>query len=489
MKHEKRALLLIGILFLLIGFAVVMIYGSSATVQFNTRAAVDDPDAYEVQFDSDGGMVEVAEKTMENGVLTIKLHGLERGRCFVDIYGPDDYIATEWLYVHGFHIITTNSFFGHSTGGWIIPVLAALYLAILLGYMILQYRRGMRESLYQYKNIRHLGWIIIFSAMLLGMLPGIASNSSMDETVRSIMAVASYLSIFAFPVAFVVSILVAISNIRLIRKEGRSWRNLLGLFLSLLILLGTILPVALEEYLQRSTLVDVHNENGAALYVEMLVTNVVLVTVAYLESILLSTIILSLKAARRVPSFDKDAILILGCQIKKDGTVTPLLKGRADRALEFAKMQQEAIDRAPIFVPSGGQGSDEVISEAASIKNYLVETGVAEDQILPEDQSENTFENLRNSAKLIRSRFGETAKIAFSTTNYHVFRAGILAEQQGIHAEGIGSRTRSYFWINAFVREFIATVYAERKKHILVIALMILLTIAMVLLVYLSNNL
>ncbi len=489
MKHEKRALLLIGILFLLIGFAVVMIYGSSATVQFNTRAAVDDPDAYEVQFDSDGGMVEVTEKTMENGVMTLKLHGLERGRCFVDIYGPDDYIATEWLYVHGFHIITTNSFFGHSTGGWIIPILVALYLAILLGYMILQYRRGMRESLYQYKNIRHLGWIIIFSAMLLGMLPGIASNSSMDETVRSIMAVASYLSIFAFPVAFVVSILVAISNIRLIRKEGRSWRNLLGLFLSLLILLGTILPVALEEYLQRSTLVDVHNENDAALYVEMLVTNVVLVTVAYLESILLSTIILSLKAARRVPSFDKDAILILGCQIKKDGTVTPLLKGRADRALEFAKMQQEAIDRAPIFVPSGGQGSDEVISEAASIKNYLVETGVAEDQILPEDQSENTFENLRNSAKLIRSRFGETAKIAFSTTNYHVFRAGILAEQQGIHAEGIGSKTRSYFWINAFVREFIATVYAERKKHILVIAMMILLTIAMVLIVYLSNNL
>ncbi len=464
-------------------------FGSSATVQFNTRAAVDDPDAYEVQFDSDGGMVEVTEKAMEGGVLTLKLHGLEKGRCFVDVYGPDDYIATEWLYVHGLHIITTNSFFGHSTGGWIIPILAALYLAILLGYMILQYRRGMRESLYQYKNIRHLGWIIFFSAMLLGILPGIASNNSIDETVSSIMTVTSYLSVFAFPVSFVVSILVSISNIRLIRKEGRSWRNLLGLFLSLLILLGTILPVALEEYLQRSTIVDVHNQNGAALYIEMLVTQIMLVTVAYLESILLSTIILTLKAARRVPEFDKDAILILGCQIKKDGTVTPLLKGRADRALEFAKMQQDAAGSAPVFVPSGGQGADEVISEAESIKNYLVETGVPENQILAEDQSENTFENLRNSAKLIRSRFGEGAKIAFSTTNYHVFRAGILAEQQGIHAEGIGSRTRSYFWINAFVREFVATVYAERKKHFFVIVLMILLTIASVVLVYLSNNL
>ena len=64
----------------------------------------------------------------------------------------------------------------------------------------------------------------------------------------------------------------------------------------------------------------------------------------------------------------------------------------------------------------------------------------------------------------------------------------ITCEQQGIHAEGLGSKTRSYFWINAFVREFIATVYAERKKHVLVIALMILLTVAMVFLVYLSNN-
>ena len=210
MKHEKRALLLIGILLLLIGFAVVSIFGSSVTIRFNTRAEVDDPEAYEVQVESGGGMAEVAEKTMEDGVLTLRLHALAKGRCFVNVYGPDDYIAAEWLYVHSFNLITANSFFGRSTGGWIIPVLAAIYLAVILGYMILQYRRGMRESLYQYKNIRHLGWIIFFSAMLLGMLLGIASNDSMDSTVRSIMTVASYLSVFAFP---------AISSTALVRAS------------------------------------------------------------------------------------------------------------------------------------------------------------------------------------------------------------------------------------------------------------------------------
>ena len=42
-------------------------------------------------------------------------------------------------------------------------------------------------------------------------------------------------------------------------------------------------------------------------------------------------------------------------------------------------------------------------------------------------------------------------KIAFSTTNYHVFRSGVFASRQGIRAEGIGAKTKIYFWINAFI--------------------------------------
>ena len=95
---------------------------------------------------------------------------------------------------------------------------------------------------------------------------------------------------------------------------------------------------------------------------------------------------------------------------------------------------------------------------------------------------------MRNSADLIREHAGRPDfKAAFSTTNYHVFRAGVLAEQQGLHAEGIGSKTKSYFWINAFVREFIAAVYSERYNHLFIIGVMILLTLAMIFTVYLSN--
>ena len=152
-------------------------------------------------------------------------------------------------------------------------------------------------------------------------------------------------------------------------------------------------------------------------------------------------------------------------------------------------MQEAATGFAPVFVPSGGKGEGEVIPEAEAIRNYLLEAGVPQDRILAEDRSENTRENLENSLNLIAEHSEKRdPKIAFSTTNYHVFRAGILAWQMGIRAEGIGSGTRSYFWINAFVREFIATVYAERRKHLLVIAVMILLTLLMILMVYLSNT-
>ena len=80
-------------------------------------------------------------------------------------------------------------------------------------------------------------------------------------------------------------------------------------------------------------------------------------------------------------------------------------------------------------------------------------------------------------------------KIAFSTTNYHVFRSGVFASRQGIRAEGIGAKTKRYFWINAFIREFIAALVSEWKTHIAIIMTWIVIIILMVGIVYFSNNL
>ncbi len=82
------------------------------------------------------------------------------------------------------------------------------------------------------------------------------------------------------------------------------------------------------------------------------------------------------------PAPDMDYIIILGCAIRRDGTPTPLLKGRIMRAFDFEKAQYEKTGKHAKFVPSGGQGSDEVISEAESMKRCLIELGVPDERIV-----------------------------------------------------------------------------------------------------------
>jgi hypothetical protein len=62
----------------------------------------------------------------------------------------------------------------------------------------------------------------------------------------------------------------------------------------------------------------------------------------------------------------------------------------------------------------------------------------------------------------------------------------MLAEQSGLKAEGIGSPTKRYFWINAFVREFIATIVKEKKTHAKVALVVTLINIINVIALYIS---
>lgn len=171
----------------------------------------------------------------------------------------------------------------------------------------------------------------------------------------------------------------------------------------------------------------------------------------FMECLLIGSIICGLLAAHNQPDLNADYVVILGCSIRKDGTLYPLLRGRVDKALAFYLMQKDQTGRTPVLVPSGGKGSNEVMAEAEAMRNYLLEKGVPEADILVENRSRNTFENMRFSDELIRSRT-PNARVVFSTTNYHVFRSSMWAKRAGLEAEGIGSRTKWYFWPNAFMR-------------------------------------
>ena len=76
------------------------------------------------------------------------------------------------------------------------------------------------------------------------------------------------------------------------------------------------------------------------------------------------------------------------------------------------------------------------------------------------------------------------AKIAFSTTNYHVFRSGLLARRVKMRAVGMGAETKWYFWPNAAVREFAGLLTAHRGKQALILGGMAAIYIVLTLLAY-----
>ena len=115
-------------------------------------------------------------------------------------------------------------------------------------------------------------------------------------------------------------------------------------------------------------------------------------------------------------------------------------------------------------------------SEAASIAGHLQRQGVAPDHILLEDRSTSTRENFAFSADLIRAAAGTTdPRVAFATTNYHVFRGYVYAHDAGLAAEGISAPTKLYFWPNAFLREFVGLVVSRRIPIIITYLLTALL--------------
>ena len=188
----------------------------------------------------------------------------------------------------------------------------------------------------------------------------------------------------------------------------------------------------------------------------------------YFECMIVGAVTADWITAVYVPEPDKDYLIVLGCGLRGDGTPTPLLRGRLDLALHFWRDQRCLTGREATFVCSGGQGPDEVQSEAASMAAYLLLQGVPEERIILEDSSTDTAENMRFSKEKIQA-LGKEGKIAFFTTNYHVFRSGLKARRVKMRAVGMGAPTRWYFWPNASVREFVGLLTEHRLKQGLII--------------------
>ena len=118
---------------------------------------------------------------------------------------------------------------------------------------------------------------------------------------------------------------------------------------------------------------------------------------------------------------DPQIMVILGCQINPWGP-SVLLQDRLDKALDYLEDHPDVT-----VVVSGGQGPDEHISEARCMYDYLTEHGVDEEQILLEDRSSNTVENLRYTMELLADEgYDTTADMVVVSNGFHLTRVRML---------------------------------------------------------------
>lgn len=118
---------------------------------------------------------------------------------------------------------------------------------------------------------------------------------------------------------------------------------------------------------------------------------------------------------------DPQIMVILGCQVKPWGP-SVLLQDRLDKALSYLEDHPDLT-----VVVSGGQGPDEHISEAQCMYDYLTAHGVDGEQILLEDQSHNTVQNLRYTVDLLaKAGYDTTADMVVVSNGFHLTRVRML---------------------------------------------------------------
>lgn len=256
-----------------------------------------------------------------------------------------------------------------------------------------------------------------------------------------ILCILALLCVAALPIILIVTFFV--EGLKVIRHEGRKPANMLSMAFSIL-LFGYLAVWPAMGRLGRSIL-------GTRLYI--LISLLAFYLLALLATYSLSAVLNLIHLRKR---WRADYIVVLGAGLI--GTrVTPLLAARIDKGIELLSWNPKAL-----LIMSGGQGPGEDLAEGWAMADYAVQKGIDKDRIIVEDRSRSTEENLLFSRELMS---GEKPRVILVTTAYHVFRALLLARQQGMKCVGYGAKTKWYFTLNALLREFGGYLSLTWKRH------------------------
>ncbi|MDR0196969.1 MAG: YdcF family protein [Oscillospiraceae bacterium] len=148
---------------------------------------------------------------------------------------------------------------------------------------------------------------------------------------------------------------------------------------------------------------------------------------------------------------DKErTVIVLGCQVLKNGEPSPMLVGRLAAARDVL-LENENFS----CVVTGGRGANEPAAEASVMRDWLIENGVPAEKIFTEDESTDTRENLRFARDVV-ARNNLADDIVIVSDGFHLYRAELNARPLFDEIHTLSVKTRSYKLVFYWVREWAA---------------------------------
>ena len=148
-----------------------------------------------------------------------------------------------------------------------------------------------------------------------------------------------------------------------------------------------------------------------------------------------------------------DVYIVFGC--KTNGyTPTYALRRRLDHAYELLTRYPDSV-----AILSGGQGGDESVSEAESMRAYLEARGIDGSRLIKEERSTSTLENIKFSFELIEKSGVRADKVTAVSSDFHIKRIQLQAKYLNVRLGVSPAKTDSpgKLWQN-LIREYMVWV-------------------------------
>ena len=281
------------------------------------------------------------------------------------------------------------------------------------------------------------GFLLLLTQLLLGMFllscaigdPDWFSEHLIFHILLDIELIFIAILLVAYPLVMVPVFLIG--GVVLMKREGFRPRNILSVGLAGLLIAFDV------GYPMLFNVTDDSISTRIYWYITMISMYFVIQLASFWISDILNLIHIKKNKGLRY-------VVVLGAGLS--GTKpTPLLRARIDKGIETYRNNPGSK-----LIMSGGQGKDELLPEGRAMADYALSEGVSEEDIIIEDRSKNTEENIRFSSGLMEGG----APFAVVTSSYHLMRALMIARRQKLRCIGYGAHTRLYFTLNAFLREY-----------------------------------